>query len=114
MQAISDCAHVAERDAPAMNGDRQTLHAPAPVAAERPLEPLLIDLHTVCRLVSLSPATIHRLIAASHFPRGGYPRGLEPTPDERGRVKGGRLLWRLDVVRRWVEENYANPAGTAG
>jgi hypothetical protein len=70
------------------------------------LRPLLVDMHGILGLIPLSPDTIHRLIRAGTFPPGRHAPGLEPKPDRNGKVKGGRLLWRYDVVEQWVEENF--------
>jgi predicted DNA-binding transcriptional regulator AlpA len=56
------------------------------------LEPLLVDREGVGRLLGVSRATLNRMISKGTFPKGSRLPGT------------ACIVWRVDVVRRWVAE----------
>jgi predicted DNA-binding transcriptional regulator AlpA len=63
-------------------------------AVASPLTQLIFDSGDLCRVLSMSPATLHRLRAAGKLPRAHR--------------LGGRLAWRADEVREWVAAGMPN------
>jgi predicted DNA-binding transcriptional regulator AlpA len=57
----------------------------APIA-----EPLLVNARELAKLLSVSVATVWRMLSA-----GKLPRPLRPTP--------GICRWKVDEIRRWVD-----------
>ncbi len=57
------------------------------------MSPIIIDLHDVMSLTTLSRSTIYALVKSERFPKPYRIRGTT------------RTAWKADEVRRWVEEN---------
>lgn len=61
------------------------------------MEPDLLDIADVCRLLRTSPRNLRRLIAKGKFPK--------PIP------VGQRRLWPARIVREWIERPYVSAEG---
>ena len=59
--------------------------------------PQILDFKELCALVHLSRPRIYQLLSDRQFPK--------PTKLSAGR--GGRVVWRLDDVERWLEARAA-------
>lgn len=73
----------------------------APVA----LKPLYLDLHAVCEIVNLAPATLQDMVRQDEFPK---PRKLSAR----------RVGWLVREVEEWAEQrpvsNLLPPSNTGG
>ncbi len=66
--------------------DNPLSEKPSPPA----LEPLLVDAKGLARLLSISPATVWRMVSA-----GKLPRAVRPSP--------GVVRWKVEEIRRWLD-----------
>lgn len=59
--------------------------------------PQLLRLGQVLKLLNVSRATLYRMMDCNGFPRGT-------------RLRHGPLVWRAEVVHRWIRARFPDPA----